>query len=250
MAYNAIDIARKIVSRTDVEHGDTISNLKLQKLLYFVQGFHLASFGEPLFDEEMIAWTYGPVVPEVYDTYKKYRSRSINTAGIIDDVQLSPEAAALFDKVYLEYSRYSAVALMQMTHSAGPWLHHQVGEVLPKSEIRDYFLTLRLPDVAPVAAAPRQFDEANMQRLISLSAPSWKGVKDADAWVHQLRQILEECDMTPEELYAAIERDIKRDGCVVLTDAMRESLAKAQESLAQGRCLTEDMFQTRFAKWL
>ena len=56
--------------------------------------------------------------------------------------------------------------------------------------------------------------------------------------------------MTPEELYAAIERDIKRDGCVVLTDAMRESLAKAQESLAQGSCLTEDMFQTRFAKWL
>lgn len=163
MANNAIDIARKIVSRTDVEHGDTISNLKLQKLLYFVQGFHLASFGEPLFDEEMIAWTYGPVVPEVYDTYKKYRSRSINTAGIIDDVQLKPEAAALFDKVYLEYSRYSAVALMQMTHSAGPWLRHQVGEVLPKSEIRDYFLTLRLPDVAPAAAAPRQFDEAHKQ---------------------------------------------------------------------------------------
>ncbi len=39
------------------------------------------------------------------------------------------------------------------------------------------------------------------------------------------------------------------DGRVVLTDAMRESLAKAQESLAEGRCLTEDMFQTHFAKW-
>ena len=54
MAYNVLDIAHKILSRVDVEHGDTISNLKLQKLLYFVQGFHLASFGEPLFDEDMI----------------------------------------------------------------------------------------------------------------------------------------------------------------------------------------------------
>ena len=187
MAYNVLDIAHKVLSRVDVEHGDTISNLKLQKLLYFVQGFHLASFGEPLFDEDMIAWTYGPVVPEVYNTYKRYRRRDINTAGIKDDVPLKPEAAALFDKVYLEYSRYSAVALMQMTHSAGPWRNHQLGEVMPKSEIRDYFLTLCLPDVAPVAVAPCQFDEAYMQHLISLSAPSWKGVKDADAWVHELR---------------------------------------------------------------
>ena len=47
MAYNAIDIAKKIVCNTDVEHGDTLSNLKLQKLLYYMQGFHLAFFDEP-----------------------------------------------------------------------------------------------------------------------------------------------------------------------------------------------------------
>lgn len=187
MAYNAIDIAKKIVCKTDVEHGDTISNLKLQKLLYFAQGFHLAAFGEALFNEDMIAWTYGPVVPEVYDVYKKYRKRDINTAGVTDSVVLAPQESSLFDKVYYEYSRYSAVALMQMTHSEGPWLNHKVGDVMPKNEIRDYFLTLRLPDQAPVAAPSTTFDEAYMQNLIQLSAPSWKGVTDADAWIHQLR---------------------------------------------------------------
>lgn len=187
MSFKALDIARKILSRVDVEHGDTISNLKLQKLLYYVQGFHLASFGHALFEEDMIAWTYGPVVPEVYDAYKKYRHRDINTVGIVDDVELQPQEAALFDKVYLEYSRYSAVALMQMTHTAGPWLNHNVGEVLPKDEIRSYFLTLQLPDTVPTVAGIRSFDEAYMQRLISLSAPSWKGITDADAWVHELR---------------------------------------------------------------
>lgn len=187
MSFRALDIARKILSRVDVEHGDTISNLKLQKLLYFVQGFHLASFGDALFEEDMIAWTYGPVVPEVYDVYKKFHRRDINTAGITDEVKLQPQEEALFDKVYLEYSRYSAVALMQMTHSAGPWLNHQVGEVLPKDEIRDYFLTLQLPDAAQSMAGIPSFDAVYMQRLISLSAPSWKGVTDADAWIHKLR---------------------------------------------------------------
>ena len=187
MSFKALDIARKILSRVDVEHGDTISNLKLQKLLYFVQGFHLASFGHALFEEDMIAWTYGPIVPEVYDTYKKYRRRDINTAGIIDDVMLQPQEEALFDKVYLEYSRYSAVALMQMTHTAGPWPNHQVGEVLPKDEIREYFLTLQLPETVPTVAGSQSFDNNYMQRLIRLAAPSWRDVSDADAWVHELR---------------------------------------------------------------
>ena len=91
MAHQAIDIARKIISRTDVEHGDTISNLKLQKLLYFAQGFHLAAFGEALFGEDMIVWSYGPAVPSVYDVYKKYRNRAINTAGVTDSVTLTPQ---------------------------------------------------------------------------------------------------------------------------------------------------------------
>ena len=66
MAYKALDIANKIISKTDLEHGDTISNLKLQKMMYYRQGFHLAYFGTPLFDEDIVAWQYGPVVPSVY----------------------------------------------------------------------------------------------------------------------------------------------------------------------------------------
>lgn len=187
MSFEALDIARKILSRVDVEHGDTISNLKLQKMLYFVQGFHLASFGHALFEEDMVAWAYGPVVPKVYDAYKRYRQRDINTSGIIDDVVLQPQEEALFNKVYLEYSRFSAVALMQMTHTAGPWPNHQMGEVLPKDEIRDFFMTLRLPDASSIVAGSRLFDDEYVQRLIRLAAPSWKDVSDADAWVHEVR---------------------------------------------------------------
>lgn len=56
---------------------DSISNLKLQKLLYYAQGSYLALTNEPLFNENILAWKHGPVVNEVYQVYKKYGSDGI-----------------------------------------------------------------------------------------------------------------------------------------------------------------------------
>ena len=141
MAYNAIDIAKKIVCKTDVEHGDTLSNLKLQKLLYYMQGFHLAFFDEPFFNESIEAWTYGPVVPVVFQEFKRYKKRSINPDNYHDDLVLTDDEQQLFDMVYSEYNRYSAVALMNMTHTEGPWKNHGIGDVITNEELRAFFLT-------------------------------------------------------------------------------------------------------------
>ena len=72
MAYKASDIAKLLIKKAEqVSYGEEfMTNMKLQKMLYYQQGFHLAYFGEPLFDEEIEAWMYGPVVPSVYDEYK------------------------------------------------------------------------------------------------------------------------------------------------------------------------------------
>ena len=141
MAYNAIDIAKKIICKTDVEHGDTISNLKLQKLLYYMQGFHLAFFDEPFFNESIEAWTYGPVVPVVFQEFKKYKKDSINPDNYHDDLVLTDDEQQMFDMVYSEYNRYSAVALMNMTHTEGPWKNHGIGDVITNEELRAFFLT-------------------------------------------------------------------------------------------------------------
>lgn len=119
MAYKALDIANKIISKTDLEHGDTISNLKLQKMMYYQQGFHLAYFGTPLFDEDIVAWQYGPVVPSVYKEYKSFESNSISTSK--EGISLSDDEEELFNNVYEEYNQFSAVALMKMTHEESPW---------------------------------------------------------------------------------------------------------------------------------
>lgn len=193
MAYNAIDIARKIVCKTDVEHGDTISNLKLQKLLYYMQGFHLAFFNAPFFNESIEAWTYGPVVPVVFNEFKRFKQRAINPENYQDTLVLTDEEQQMFDMVYGEYNRFSAVALMQMTHTEGPWKNHGIGDVITNEELRSFFLTQIDRD------EPFQIDEL---------------------------------------------------GRIMLTENMREAVYKAERSMTEGTCLTEEMFQTRFAKWL
>ena len=62
------DVARYILSRQDQNAGDTISNMKLQKLVYYAQGFALAITGKPLFQEDIEAWEHGPVAPALYPT--------------------------------------------------------------------------------------------------------------------------------------------------------------------------------------
>jgi uncharacterized phage-associated protein len=90
MAYKVLDIANKIIHFvSDSNAGDLISNMKLQKLLYYQQGFHLAYFGKPLFEEDIEAWMYGPVVPSVYSHFKTEGSGALHYEG--DVVSLSPK---------------------------------------------------------------------------------------------------------------------------------------------------------------
>jgi uncharacterized phage-associated protein len=122
MAYNVNDIANKIILQTDTEKGDIISNLKLQKLLYYIQGYHLAFFDDVLFKEDLEAWTYGPVVPDVYHRFKENRS-----LGIILDpnecvaIEMPTDVEDMFNQVIQEYGKFNAIKLMEMTHNELPW---------------------------------------------------------------------------------------------------------------------------------
>ena len=139
MAYKALDIANKIISKTDLEHGDTISNLKLQKMMYYQQGFHLAYFLTPLFDEDIVAWQYGPVVPSVYKEYKSFESNSISTSK--EGISLSDDEEELFNNVYEEYNQFSAVALMKMTHEESPWKTTEINSVISRDKMMAFFKT-------------------------------------------------------------------------------------------------------------
>lgn len=96
--YQAMDIARYVLNKCTNEN-HPISNLQLQKILYFLQREYLAEQGRPLFADDIQAWQFGPVVPEVYYQYCGFGSRTI---GMDYDVTLDPQDKVLIDEVVEE----------------------------------------------------------------------------------------------------------------------------------------------------
>jgi uncharacterized phage-associated protein len=123
MGYDVQDIANKVILQTDVERGDVITNLKLQKLLYYLQGYHLAFFNKRFFNSTIEAWTYGPVLPEVYHRFKENRHLGIefDNPAEIQNIKLPQKVQSMFDQVMKEYGKFSAIRLMEMTHEEKPW---------------------------------------------------------------------------------------------------------------------------------
>lgn len=119
--HSAFDIAQYFLAQTSEDAGDLISNLKLQKLVYYAQGFSLALHETPLFAEPIEAWLHGPVVPELYQRYKTYGSGHIPHPEGFDLNSFSHRERELLDEVYEFYGQYSAWRLRQLTHAETPW---------------------------------------------------------------------------------------------------------------------------------
>lgn len=120
----ALDIAQYLISSIDV------SNLKLQKLLYFVYANYLIKYNKKLFDENFKAFQYGPAIPFIYRKYKKfgkdiirikYLSKAMATSKILqadDGIQI----LNAIDDVVKRFGHKSANELVAITHKSGsPW---------------------------------------------------------------------------------------------------------------------------------
>ncbi len=136
------NIANCFLYLDDANDGDGISNLKLQKLMYYAQGFYSAIYDKPFFSNEISAWTHGPVVQELYHDYKQHGRNSIPLAANFDKGSLIKEEFELIEEVFDVFGQYSAWKLRNMTHEESPWLDHEnEASVIPIKEITDYFKT-------------------------------------------------------------------------------------------------------------
>jgi uncharacterized phage-associated protein len=143
MSFNALDIANKIIINTDIDKGDIISNLKLQKMMYYLQGFNLAFFDEKLFEDGIEAWQYGPVVPNVYNHFKGHGKGAIVLNAAIEEIELnSDEQEDMFHQVMGEYGKFSAIRLMEMTHNEIPWKSTNISNIIDAELMKKYFKTL------------------------------------------------------------------------------------------------------------
>ena len=124
------------------EHGDPVSNLKLQKLLYYAQAWFLALHDEPLFE----AWVHGPVVPPIYGAYKVNAWQPIPPPVSTPSLPTERVLEHL-NEVLQVYGGFSAYQLEQMTHSEEPWIRARAGipedaashAVIEHSWMRDYY---------------------------------------------------------------------------------------------------------------
>lgn len=112
-------------------NGQTIDPMKLQKLVYYAHGWYAGYTGQPLINESIEAWPYGPVVPSLYHAFKQFGAGPIQakahrfngTDGFYEvPTPTDPAIRQFLSNIWASYGRYTGTALSEMTHAAdGPW---------------------------------------------------------------------------------------------------------------------------------
>lgn len=122
----ALIISKYFIKKSQAEASvsgiQEVTNLKLQKLLYYAQGWHLANFHQKLFDEPIEAWRYGPAVRTVYEKYRIYGAQPITETVLEEDLSdLNEETASFLDEIWAVFRGYSGTELIYATHQEMPW---------------------------------------------------------------------------------------------------------------------------------
>lgn len=119
----AVSVAKEFARLAGAgEEPDPLNNLRLQKLLYYAQGWSLVTRKTQLFPERTEAWRYGPVVREVYEGLPPdHGKKPIEEDYFSGAPNLAPEDAYFIGAVWEAYKRFSATALLEMTHKEDPW---------------------------------------------------------------------------------------------------------------------------------
>lgn len=134
------------------QRGETVNNLKLEKLLYYAQAWHLARYDEPLFEAAFEAWSSGPVIPAIYYRFKEF---GISPLSVAEDLpKLDPRTADFLDEISDEYLPFSEWELEWQVHREAPWLNARGGldvsepcrAELSEDDMRAYYR--RLADAA------------------------------------------------------------------------------------------------------
>ena len=167
MTYRSKAVANYFLNLGDRDNVE-ISPMKIQKLVYYAHGWNLGFTGEPLIDEQVECWRYGPVIDTLFHAFKQYGSDPITAPAVsyrsvvvtsegnrkerlekfiprIDEEDLSK---TLIDVVWETYGKLSAIKLSNMTHEkGGPW--HRVytenkgnpmkGTDIPLGYIKEHF---------------------------------------------------------------------------------------------------------------
>lgn len=157
VVYNVLDIARYVVEYC-IKQGTSISQIQLQKIIYYIQAnFLVKRNGVPCFQEPILNWTYGPVVREVYDEFRKYGSNKITSVPEIKEMEVDDNFNFIYkslpfdssiiqecdrtiiNEVVDKYRIEDPFKLVEKTHNEEPWKKTRRNEEIEIHLIVDYY---------------------------------------------------------------------------------------------------------------
>jgi uncharacterized phage-associated protein len=177
----ADDVASVIIARS----GPWLDAMSLQKLLYYVQAWHLAVTDEPLFEERLKAWKDGPVVPQVWHARRERETRRAVDQEV-DGIELDEISSDLIDLVLTTYGSMSGDELSALAHIETPWQEAR-GDLPPDAHCSN---PISLESMAAFYRAHRRLGGRTAADLaavgVYLSSPVAVGPVDVDAILESL----------------------------------------------------------------
>lgn len=145
-AVSSIAVANEFI-RLGMQDGKYFTPMQLLKLTYIAHGWHLGFFEKPLTDDDVEAWKYGPVIPNLYKAIKHHRGNSIHTQIPLLDGEyttLSKDNQDIIRFTYQRYGHLDGIALSSLTHQVGtPWYQFfndiTWGRKIPDSIIANHY---------------------------------------------------------------------------------------------------------------
>jgi len=124
--------------------GMALTPMQLMKLVYISYGWYLAMHNAKLFKDRIEAWKYGPVIPNLYQSTKRFGKSQIPTNLVADGPISNSSMDTFYDSIVENYAQYSGIALSNLTHRQGtPWQQvfqpNVMGVEIPDHLIRDHY---------------------------------------------------------------------------------------------------------------
>jgi len=156
MTYKPIWVANAFLNSAKADGVRDIDQLKIQKLVYCLHGWHLATRGEPVVGELYEAWPYGPVLSSLYHEFKLSGRKPIDRYASDIDPQTGEKKSlmvaktdeqfyAVFDRVWDRYKEYTGIQLSMLTHAPNtPWsdARERGDDYISNDSIRSHFIAL------------------------------------------------------------------------------------------------------------
>jgi len=135
------DVAMYFLTRvySEEEFGSVITHLKLQKLCYYAQAWHMVFADKPMFDERFEAWAHGPVSPDLWQSYKGSGWQPIPAPLNFDVTVFDSKQLETLDEVWDAYAKFDPKYIERLTHQEEPWINARGN--CPKGDFCDREIT-------------------------------------------------------------------------------------------------------------